>query len=389
MRHDVALEGHGAELEGGATVGASHGGGAYGRSTSSRSAASRPRNRPATRRRRSDASVTRRCVSPGPALAARVRAEERLDLDRRGGRRVDEERPLGKRGGDRRGEERVVRAAEDDDARPRLDDGRQVEAGGGARDLVLRPAFLGERDEERAGDVHHRPERIERADGAAVRVGRDGRLRGEDGDRRLGAGTGEAPRPAERRARARPDDADDGDVADLLDDDVEREGRGRVARHDDGLDAPREEERDGAACVAAHGLGRLRSVGEARRVAEVEEVLRWQAAGDGVEDGESADPGVEEADRAWSLMFASRHAVGAPRGADGDGGSGRGRRAETAQRRGERRCGRQEAGGRGGRLGGRSGSGGSGGSSAARESRARSDAGGPRGRRASRPPRPR
>ena len=56
-------------------VEASHQGGAYGRSTSSRTAASRPRKRPATRRRRSEASVTSRCVSPGPpsrrALAPR------------------------------------------------------------------------------------------------------------------------------------------------------------------------------------------------------------------------------------------------------------------------------------------------------------------------------
>ena len=50
-----------------------------------------------------------------------------------------------------------MRAAEDDDARPRRHDGREVEPRGLARDLVLGPPLLRERDEERAGDVHGLP----------------------------------------------------------------------------------------------------------------------------------------------------------------------------------------------------------------------------------------
>ena len=191
-----------------------------------------------------------------------------------------------------------MRAAEDDDARPRRHDGREVEPRGLARDLVLGPPLLRERDEERAGDVHHRAERVERADRPPVGVGGDGRLRGEDGDRRFGRGPGDAAGRPERGAGPRLDDAEDRDLPRLLDDRVEGEGRGRVARDDESLHAAREEERDGAARVTADRLGRLRAVGQARGVSEVEEVLGGEPAGDGVEDGQSSDAGVEEADGA-------------------------------------------------------------------------------------------
>ncbi len=102
-------------------------------------------------------------------------------------------------------------------------------------------------------------------------------------------------RRGDGRGRSRRDDADHGHGR-HLDDRVERERRGRVARDDDGLHAVVQQEPDRAPGVTPYGLGRLRPVREARRVAEVEKPLVREPAGDGVEDGQPADARVEEAD---------------------------------------------------------------------------------------------
>ena len=237
-------------------------------------------------------------VSPGPGPSRRAAGGERgFERVRRRVGRVDELRPLRKRGRDRPREERVVRAAEDDDARARRRHGLEVPRGRRPGHLVLRPAFLGQRHEERTGRVEDLARGIEGPDRAAVRVGRDGRLRREDGDRPARSARRLAgARRENRRGRAGRHDPDYGHGRHLHDR-VEREGGRGVARDDDGLHAVVEEEPDRAARVAPHGLRGLRPVGEARRVPEVEQPLVREAARDRVEDGEAADARVEQPDR--------------------------------------------------------------------------------------------
>ena len=67
------------------------------------------------------------------------------------------------------------------------------------------------------------------------------------------------------------------------------------------------EERRDLAAVAAHGVWALRSVRHARRVAEIHDALVRQLADHLVRDGESADPGVEHADRRGRSTSAVSH----------------------------------------------------------------------------------
>ena len=146
---------------------------------------------------------------------------------------------------------RTTTRAPDVPTRPEIARGRR------ARDLVLGPALLGERHEERTRGVQDLASRVERADRAAVRVGERRSLpsRERRSDR--------ASRPRRPRARAAATAASapgattpTTGTGDISLDRVERERRGRVACDDDGLDAVVQEEADGAARVASHGLGR-------------------------------------------------------------------------------------------------------------------------------------
>src|ERR1019366_7330412 len=157
---------------------------------------------------------------------------------------------------------------------------------------------------------------VERTDGPAVRVGRDRGLRRENRDTPAHPVTVRRPRRGDRRVGAGRDDADDRNRRHFLDR-VERERRRRVARHDDRLDALRKQEPDGAAGVAPHGLGRLRAVWQARRVAEIEEVLERHPPRNGVEHREATNSGVEEADRP---RVAHARSAGARRGGTGRAG---------------------------------------------------------------------
>ena len=125
-------------------------------------------------------------------------------------------------------------------------------------------------------------------DGLEVGVRADGRLRGDDAHRA-------APRRQRGRCRARPHDAQDGQRVATAQE-RQRDGGGRVAGHDDGLDVARRQLVEALGAEADDlvvGPGPVRG---ARVVAEVERVLARQASHDLDEDGEPADPRVEETD---------------------------------------------------------------------------------------------
>ena len=107
-----------------------------------------------------------------------------------------------------------------------------------------------------------------------------------------------SPRPCggDRRSRAGLDDADDRQRQ-LGAQGTERVGRRGVARDHDGFDVLIGQKRSDLAAVAAHGVGTLRPVRHARRVAEIHDALVGKLANQLVNDGESADTRVEDADR--------------------------------------------------------------------------------------------
>jgi hypothetical protein len=92
----------------------------------------------------------------------------------------------------------------------------------------------------------------------------------------------------------------------------ERRGRRRVARDHQQLDVAGGQVACDLVRVPADHLGRLGAVREARRigVAEVQEVLVGQRHQALVEDGQTAHPGVEHADRPCIHPPESREACG-------------------------------------------------------------------------------
>ena len=154
---------------------------------------------------------------------------------------------------------------------------------------VIEPALFDERHEQRAG------------------AGVDGRVGADRLDRPLVGPAGDrAGRPdhadpsglgrLRRRAGAGLDHADQrhGGAPPKI---VERLRGDRVARDDQRLHAALHEVREDLRTVAPHGLGRLRAVGNARRVAEVDHRLVRQPLEQRARDGEPPDPGVEHPER--------------------------------------------------------------------------------------------
>src|SRR6266508_3585675 len=221
---------------------------------------------------------------------ARRAAPEALPHLRRDRRRAVDERHARERLRDRRGEERVVRAAEDERIDGRLAHRREVAADDPLDDLVARvgPALLGEGDEERAGARGDEGVRALAPDRRLVRAARDRPLRADDADPPRARG-------AHRDARAGLDDAEDRH-RELGAERGERDGGGGVARDHEDVDAVAREEARVAERVLRDGLRRLRAVGHAGGVAEVERVGGRERVEDGALHGEAADAGVEDAD---------------------------------------------------------------------------------------------
>ena len=186
-------------------------------------------------------------------------------------------------------EQRIVRAPEHERVDLRVEHRLEILARDETRRLVIGPSFLDERNEQRTGARRDAHVGIERANRSLVRA----RL-----DRAHGADHADVPaaRRGDRGARARLDDADHRHVH-LLAQHGERVRRGRVARDDDALHALVAQEAGDLAAVPANGVGTLRTVRHARRVAEVDDALVRELANDFVRDRQSADARIEHADR--------------------------------------------------------------------------------------------
>ncbi len=169
----------------------------------------------------------------------------------------------------------------------------EVEAEDLAGDGVVGPALFDERHEQGAG--HFRGVEAERGAGVAVGVGLHGGGGGEHedvfasgvrGGGAGGLGTGFY-------------DADDGH-GDGGADFRQGEGGGGVAGDHEQFSAAGDEVERGFNGVAGDGGLRFGAVGKAGGVAEVEEVGAGEFGKKGAQDGEAAEAGVEDTDRALS-----------------------------------------------------------------------------------------
>lgn len=249
----------------------------------------------------------------------RVRCEEaRRRWSRDGGRQmdgggdlrggdfggVDDVDRLGERGFNLATQERVVCAAEQESVRVERgfaclgEQLRKIDAQDFAGDGVVDPTFFDERDEQWAGFF----DGVEAAFGAGggVGVAFDGGGGGDDHDvSGVGVGFG--------GVGAGFNDAEYGNWGGGADV-VEGERGGGVACDDKVLRALIEEEFCGGDGVAGDGLAGFCAVGEACGVAEVEEFGGGNVTKECLEDSESAEAGVEDADASRVREWLS-HAV--------------------------------------------------------------------------------
>ena len=130
---------------------------------------------------------------------------------------------------------------------------------------MLEPCFLDERHEQRTWVAVHARVGPQRFDRALVCAACDGAGRADHADV-----TGARRRHS--RARAGLDDADDRHGRLALQGAECMRGT-RVTRHDHGLHAALQQERENLCAVAADRVGRLGSIGHARRVAEIDHRL--------------------------------------------------------------------------------------------------------------------
>ena len=158
-----------------------------------------------------------------------------------------------------------MRAAEHGGIDPRAAQVREVSLGDEPGHFAIRPSFLRERDEERAGPRDHRRERRQTPERSLVGAGSDRRRRPEDCDR-------SAPGARRRQLSARFDHAEDRDRQ------RRRQRRqavrgDRVAGNDQQLDPMAREVARRHQRISGDNLAGARTVGNAGRVAEVDGVL--------------------------------------------------------------------------------------------------------------------
>ena len=167
----------------------------------------------------------------------------------------------------------------------------QVFLRGEAGHLVVQPAFLDQRHEQRAGLGIHPHRRIEFVHAARVGVAVDRGRRADDTD---------APsrRGRHRGARAGLDDVEHRDAGGQPVHHVRRHRRHGVARDDQHLDVALQQEFGDLRGEVLDRGDRLHPVGHARGVAEVDDVLERQALHERAHHGEPADAGIEHPDRA-------------------------------------------------------------------------------------------
>ncbi len=186
-------------------------------------------------------------------------------------------------------DERVVGASEDHRVYVRRPQRVRVVAQHPKQRVVPRLAGLDRRSQSRAGDAGDLDAGIIGADHPLVTSARHGRLGREQADAPIAGGLGCG-------ARLRPHDAHDRHV-DVGLQELERRGGRRVARDDDQLGVLCDEPVGDRERAFLQLTGRLLSVWEPRRVAEVHEVLGGQRDQTFLEDRQPADSGIEDADR--------------------------------------------------------------------------------------------
>ena len=163
-----------------------------------------------------------------------------------------------------------MRAAEDE----RIDCRRRASAGdiaaGSVGDFAFEPAFLDQRDEQRAGAGDDADFGVQLSDGALVGAALDRGAGADDADVAVARGGGGG-------LRAGSDDAGDAD-REVFFEDGQREGGGGVAGDDDGLGVSLEKKRGDLQAVTLHRGGAFSAVGDAGGVAEILDRFVRQAA---------------------------------------------------------------------------------------------------------------
>ncbi len=178
-------------------------------------------------------------------------------------------------------------AAEDEGVDAFGEEGLEVSAEHLVGDRILEEAFFDERHEQGAGGAVDFRGGFEFQDRFLVGSAGDGRAGADDADGFVfcgvhgGIGSGE-------------DDADDGDLEDLLHA-RDAEGRGGVAGDNDHFRAAVEKHVSDLDAVAFDSFPAFSTVGNAGGVADVEDVLVGQEAAQAGGDGEASDAGVEDA----------------------------------------------------------------------------------------------
>ena len=172
----------------------------------------------------------------------------------------------------------------------RAEDLVQVAVNDALDDRAVGPAFLCQRHEQRTGAGGH--DRVRPP-------ARDRRLVGATPYRALGGQHGNAPgaRGLAGGRGTRFDDALHRHRVELRRQRLQRDGRGRIAGYDQALHATPLQLARGLQRILADRARTLGAVRQARRVAEIDEVLAGQPLDQCAQHGQAADARVENADR--------------------------------------------------------------------------------------------
>ncbi len=187
----------------------------------------------------------------------------------------------------------VVRASEQDDVDTSVREGFDVASHDELWHFAFRPAFFGEGNEQRSGvadaidasrTLRHRPR---------VRSGCDRPRSGENPDATRAGGF-------DGRSSAGLDDGEDRDIE--LDAQSFRCDRAhRVACDDEGLHPASHEVLGAGERVPDDGRSSFRSVGDARGIAQIDDVLAGESFAQRSYDGQTAESGVEDTERGLAV----------------------------------------------------------------------------------------
>ena len=189
----------------------------------------------------------------------------------------------------------IVRATEDEGGHLKIEEGLEVLGEHeGYHWIFVFAAFFDHGDQQRAGPGNHVHAGIEPADGGGIGVAGDGGL---GGDQPNPLSHAVAPLTGGIHGGLGPglQHADDGNVK-FGDELIEGQGRRRVASDDQHLGRAGLQEAQALPGKPMHRGGALGAVGQAGSVAKIEDRLVRQRGAQGLDDGETAQAGVEDGD---------------------------------------------------------------------------------------------